>query len=133
MSANSKIEWTDHTFNPWRGCTKVSPGCAHCYAETLSKRNPKVLGEWGAGKPRVLASEAMWREPVKWNAMPRNFAWTMVPGAAAEEGRGHEGFLPLLKLIMILGHCSSNTRGTRCRYDRWRPEGLLCVAGGLAG
>lgn len=67
MSENSKIEWTNHTFNPWRGCTKVSPGCAHCYAETLSKRNPKVLGTWGKGQPRVLASEAMWRAPLKWD------------------------------------------------------------------
>lgn len=67
MAENSKIEWTDHTFNPWRGCTKVSPGCAHCYAETLAKRNPKTLGEWGLGKPRVLASEAMWKQPLKWN------------------------------------------------------------------
>jgi protein gp37 len=66
MAENSKIEWCDHTFNPWRGCTKVSPGCANCYAETLSHRNPAVLGEWGKGKPRVLASEAMWREPLKW-------------------------------------------------------------------
>ena len=65
---NSNIEWTDHTFNPWRGCTKVSPGCANCYAEKLSHRNPKVLGEWGPGKPRIKASSAMWREPVKWNA-----------------------------------------------------------------
>lgn len=67
MSANSKIEWTDHTFNPWRGCTKVSPGCANCYAETLSKRNPKLLGEWGQGKPRILASDDMWKQPLKWN------------------------------------------------------------------
>lgn len=68
MSENSKIEWTDHTFNPVRGCTKISPGCAHCYAEKLSHRNPKVLGEWGSGAPRVVAKEAYWREPVKWNA-----------------------------------------------------------------
>lgn len=68
MAENSNIEWCDHTFNPWRGCTKVSAGCAHCYAETLSKRNPKLLGEWGKGKPRVLASEEMWRQPLKWNA-----------------------------------------------------------------
>lgn len=38
MSANSKIEWTDATWNPVRGCTKVSPGCAHCYAETFAER-----------------------------------------------------------------------------------------------
>ena len=67
MAENSKIEWTDHTFNPWRGCTKVSPGCLNCYAETLSKRNPAVLGQWGSGKPRVLASDSMWSQPLKWN------------------------------------------------------------------
>jgi protein gp37 len=49
---NTKIGWCDHTFNPWRGCTKVSPGCANCYAEALSKRNPKVLGAWGRRGPR---------------------------------------------------------------------------------
>jgi len=38
MGENSKIEWTDHTFNPWVGCTKVSPGCDHCYAESWSAR-----------------------------------------------------------------------------------------------
>lgn len=73
MAENSKIEWTDHTFNPWRGCTKVSPGCANCYAETLSKRNPALLGEWGPGKPRVLASEAMWKEPLQWNAVAARY------------------------------------------------------------
>lgn len=62
---NTKIEWCDHSWSPWRGCTKVSAGCANCYAETLSKRNPKVLGEWGRGKPRVLAKN--WGDPVKWN------------------------------------------------------------------
>lgn len=67
MAENSKIEWCHHTFNPWRGCTKISPGCAHCYAETLSHRNPAVLGEWGKGRPRLKASAAMWRQPLKWN------------------------------------------------------------------
>jgi protein gp37 len=38
MAAPSKIEWTDHTWNPITGCTKVSPGCKHCYAETLARR-----------------------------------------------------------------------------------------------
>lgn len=67
MAENSKIQWTHHTFNPWRGCTKVSAGCANCYAETLSGRNPKTLGVWGPNGTRVVASEAMWREPVKWS------------------------------------------------------------------
>lgn len=38
MSANSKIEWTDATWNPVRGCTKISLGCAHCYAEVFAER-----------------------------------------------------------------------------------------------
>ena len=38
MSDNSKIEWTDATWNPVRGCTKISPGCKHCYAETFAER-----------------------------------------------------------------------------------------------
>ena len=67
MAENSAIEWTRHTFNPWRGCTKVSAGCANCYAETMSGRNPKTLGVWGPNGTRVVASEAMWREPVKWD------------------------------------------------------------------
>ena len=62
---DTKIEWCDHSWSPWRGCTKVSPGCANCYAETLSKRNPAVLGQWGKGKPRVKAKN--WNEPWKWD------------------------------------------------------------------
>jgi protein gp37 len=65
MGTDTKIEWCDHSWSPWRGCTKVSPGCANCYAETLSKRNPAVLGQWGRGKPRVLAKN--WGDPVRWN------------------------------------------------------------------
>lgn len=64
---DSKIEWTDHTFNTHRGCTKVSAGCANCYAETLSGRNPAVLGIWGPNGTRVVAAESAWREPLKWN------------------------------------------------------------------
>jgi len=66
MAENSKIEWTDHTFNPWRGCSRVSAGCINCYAENQAKRNPAVLGEWGTGK-RVIAGESYWQQPLKWN------------------------------------------------------------------
>lgn len=65
---NSHIQWTDHTFNPWIGCTKVSPGCLHCYAEALNKR--WAGGEnWGAGAPRRRTSATNWLEPIKWNTM----------------------------------------------------------------
>jgi len=63
---NSKIEWTDHTFNPWIGCQHVSPGCDHCYAETMmDKRYGKV--EWGPHGERKRTSEENWKRPVKWN------------------------------------------------------------------
>ena len=67
MAENSGIQWTTHTFNPWRGCTKVSAGCANCYAETLSGRNSKTLGVWGPMGTRVVAAEAQWKLPLKWN------------------------------------------------------------------
>lgn len=67
MAENTKIQWATHTFNPWRGCTKIAAGCANCYADAQSKRNPGTLGIWGPNGTRVVASEAMWREPVRWN------------------------------------------------------------------
>src|ERR1043165_5717693 len=71
MGAESKIEWCRHTFNPWRGCTKVSAGCAHCYAETRSKRNPKVLGIWGDDGTRPIGSDAYWKQPFAWDRASR--------------------------------------------------------------
>ena len=68
MGETTKIQWADHTFNPWRGCTKVAPGCANCYAEKQSHRNPSTLGVWGDHGTRVVASESMWKQPLKWNA-----------------------------------------------------------------
>ena len=66
MAENSKIEWTDHTFNPWIGCTKVGPGCDGCYAEAMmDHRYGRV--EWGAGNDRLRTSPANWRKPLAWN------------------------------------------------------------------
>lgn len=62
MGANSKIDWTDATFNPWRGCSKVSPACKNCYAMELVNR----FGGDFLGK-RVVAAESYWRQPIKWN------------------------------------------------------------------
>jgi protein gp37 len=67
MGIETGIEWCHHTFNPWRGCTKVSPGCQHCYAETMSFRNPATLGQWGPNGTRAIASESYWKQPHRWN------------------------------------------------------------------
>lgn len=71
MAENSNIEWCDHTFNPFIGCTKVSPGCDNCYAEHLmDKRMHKVV--WGT-KERVRTSPANWRKPLQWNKAHAEF------------------------------------------------------------
>jgi protein gp37 len=68
---NTSIEWCDHTFNPWIGCTRVSPGCDHCYAATRAVRfhmqdtagNPL----WNPGADRHRTSSVNWKAPLKWN------------------------------------------------------------------
>jgi protein gp37 len=65
MAQNSKISWTDHTFNPWWGCVRVSPACDHCYAESFSKRVGNDV--WGVDAPRRFFGDKHWNEPLKWN------------------------------------------------------------------
>lgn len=66
MTKNTKIEWADHTFNPWIGCTKVSPACDNCYAENMMDTRLKIV-KWGAGQERKRTSESNWQQPLKWN------------------------------------------------------------------
>lgn len=67
MGKETGISWTDHTFNPWWGCTAVSAGCDHCYAEAFDKR---VGGaHWGKGQPRRVFGDKHWAEPLAWNAL----------------------------------------------------------------
>jgi protein gp37 len=63
---NSKIEWTDHTFNPWIGCTKVSALCEHCYAETMMDKRYKRV-RWGPSGTRSRTGAENWRKPIRWN------------------------------------------------------------------
>lgn len=74
MAENSAIEWTDHTFNPWVGCTKVSPACDHCYAETWAKRTGNAT-LWQGERRRTSGSN--WQLPIKWNrrAQIMHHAW----------------------------------------------------------
>lgn len=81
MGEITAISWTDHTFNPWWGCSRVSPGCDNCYAETFDKRvypvelwgatedQPAkiVAAHWGNGSPRRTFGEKHWNEPLRWN------------------------------------------------------------------
>lgn len=70
MGESTAIEWCDHTFNPWVGCTKISPGCDHCYAEGWAKRagSPDL---WQGQRRRTSA--ANWAQPRKWSKMAAAF------------------------------------------------------------
>lgn len=64
MAENTSIEWADHTFNPWIGCTKVSPGCDNCYAARQDAFRHWTPEGWGGPRKRTKT----WGDPVKWNA-----------------------------------------------------------------
>lgn len=67
MGKDTAISWTHHTFNPWWGCEKVSPACAHCYAETFAERFPASRGLWGKNSTRRFQSDKYWNAPLKWD------------------------------------------------------------------
>lgn len=86
MGKVTGISWTEHTFNPWWGCTKVSLGCDNCYAETFDKR---VGGtHWGKEMPRRTFGVKHWNEPLRWNR------------DAEKEGRQHKVFCASMADIM---------------------------------
>ena len=68
MGKDTGIAWTDHTFNIAWGCMKVSPGCAHCYAETFSKRIGHDIWGPAATTSRRTFGAKHWAEPMAWNA-----------------------------------------------------------------
>lgn len=77
MSANSSIEWTDATWNPVRGCTKISPGCKHCYAETFAERFRGVKGHpYEQGFDLRLVPEKL-TEPLNWKTPKMIFVNSM--------------------------------------------------------
>lgn len=108
MAENSKIEWCDATFNPWLGCTKVSNGCQHCYAEALmDKRWGKV--EWGPQGQRKRTSKANWRKPYQWNKK------------AASEGRRYRVFCA--SLADVFEH-----KPDQPEMDEWRADLFSMIA-----
>ena len=95
MGFRSDIEWTDHTFNPWWGCTKVSPACDNCYAEAFAKRFG--LDIWSHRMDRRFLSEANWNLPLKWNKRAaeagkreRVFCASMADAFEWKRGLSHE-------------------------------------------
>lgn len=79
MAERTAIAWTDHTWNPWMGCHKVSQGCKHCYAEVLTKER-MGLDVWGLNGPRRRTLPKTWAKVRRWN------------NEAIAEGRPHRVF-----------------------------------------
>lgn len=80
MAETTGIAWARSTFNPWIGCTRVSPGCDHCYAAV--SRPVVAMGiKWGPGEPRHRTAVSTWRHPVQWNKSARDSQerWTVFP------------------------------------------------------
>jgi protein gp37 len=102
MAETSAIEWTDSTFNPWIGCTKISPACDHCYAEALmDKRHHRV--EWGGERSRT--SPGNWLQPRRWQKQAAAFR--------AEHGRRQRVFCSSLADVF------DNQVPTEWRDDLW--------------
>ena len=77
VAERSTIEWTDATWNPVRGCTKISPGCKHCYAETFAERFRGVKGHpYEQGFDLRLVPEKLY-EPLRWRSPKRIFVNSM--------------------------------------------------------
>jgi protein gp37 len=71
MADETLIAWTDHTWNPWMGCAKVSAGCANCYAERLTDERMNIQGLWGIDGERRKTGPATWAKPREWNESAR--------------------------------------------------------------
>ena len=69
MAETTNISWCDSTFNPWIGCTEVTPGCDNCYARVLDARWGH--SHWGKGAPRKIMSDDYWKQPLKWDKAAR--------------------------------------------------------------
>ena len=107
------IEWTDETWNPATGCTKVSPGCDHCYAETYTNRfKRQQFGDIQLHEDRLA-------EPLRWRTPKHVFVWGPIhaPDCEHREGFYHES--APARSCCICGHA---------RSQHWVQDGNCCAA-----
>lgn len=112
MAKETNITWTRSTFNPWVGCTKVGPGCDHCYAEALDAR--KVFQgavHFGAGVPRMRTSVQNWNQVLKWHRKAGEERTAGVPW------NGRPGFWPVF--CASLADIFDNETPQAWRRDLW--------------
>lgn len=133
MAENTKIEWADHTFNPWMGCTKVSPACDNCYAaEMMDTRYGRV--RWGAGEPRVRTAPSNWAKPLKWNReTPGAFVFCASLADVFDNEVEHSWRADLFALIrstpnltwLLLTKRIGNVEKMVWHYDNWPSNAAL--------
>jgi protein gp37 len=104
MAETTGIAWTDSSFNPWLGCSKISPGCDHCYAEVSTPSRAMRIA-WGPHEERHRTSVGNWRLPLRWNAGHARFA--------AEHGRKRRVFCASLADVF------DNRADPSWRADLW--------------
>jgi protein gp37 len=92
MNVKTSIEWTDGKFNGWIGCTKVGPGCDHCYAEVLNSRFNG--GNWGPGATRARTRAENWQELRNWNKRAGNRLFVECSACGTREFRRWDKRLP---------------------------------------
>jgi protein gp37 len=105
MAEKSAISWTKSTFNPWLGCSKIGPGCDHCYAAVSTP--VRAFGiKWGAGEARKRTSVSNWNQPLRWNKQ-----------APESEFAGRKGFWPVF--CASLADVFDNEVPPEWRDDLW--------------
>lgn len=134
MGMGTKIEWCHATFNPWIGCTRVSPGCVHCYAETLmDHRYGRV--KWGPDGVRSRTSASNWRKPLQWDkeAQALNTRYRVFCASLADVFEDITQLidwrLELFELIKKTPHLDwlvlTKRPEVACDFFRFRPDFLL--------
>ena len=124
MSDRSSIEWTEATWNPVTGCSKVSPGCAHCYAETLSRRFGRTTKPWTPehALENVVAHADRLEQPMRWRRPRMIFVNSM-------SDLFHE-LVPLDFVRRVFDAMTSTERHTFQVLTK-RPERALAIADAL--
>lgn len=132
MGEDTLIGWTDHTFNPWWGCTAISAGCDNCYAETFDHR---IGGDhFGHGKPRKTMSDAYWKRPLAWDRKAKAdgirrkvFCGSMCDWLDHSVDLAHrERLFELIKATPNLDWLLLTKRGAALQMGLWLPLGTKC-------
>lgn len=115
MATNSHIEWTDATWNPVTGCTKISPGCKHCYAERLANRL-RLMGQANYRNGfEVTLQPQMLELPLKWKTPKRIFVNSMSDLFHKDVPAEYGASVKFLSLEPLLGPLPKlNLRGIDC-------------------